>query len=165
MVIARSDLFILIISASLLVVGIVRWQSNMSSLTVAANQPRPAQSAVAVNPPRAVSTNTTMAAPAVATSTATSVNTLTTQAASESTLIATPANATQATTTTAASSDNQTGQPNEPLYGVYIVQSGDFLGRIAEEHGTSVATLRQINNISGSLINVGQEIKYPMPAN
>lgn len=162
--IARSDLFILIISASLLVVGIVRWQSNMSSLTVASSQPRPTQSVVAVNPPRAASSDTTMAAPTVATPTANSVNTLTTQVAGDPTQAATQANSDQATTT-AVGNDNSTGQPNELLYGVYVVQPGDFLGKIAEEHGTSVATLKQINGLSGSLINVGQEIKYPMPAN
>ncbi|NND90846.1 MAG: LysM peptidoglycan-binding domain-containing protein [Granulosicoccus sp.] len=54
---------------------------------------------------------------------------------------------------------------SEPLYGVHVVKSGEYLGKIAQMYGTTVATLREINGISGSLIEVDQQIRYPLPAN
>ncbi len=48
-------------------------------------------------------------------------------------------------------------------YGTYRVQGGDYLGLIAERHGTTVATLRELNGISGSTIQIGQSIRYPLP--
>ena len=61
-----------------------------------------------------------------------------------------------------SSPGNTTGQP---MYGTYEVTSGDTLSRIAIDHGTTVDTLRTINDISGSLIFIGQNIRYPLPAN
>jgi len=53
-------------------------------------------------------------------------------------------------------------RPNE-----YVVQSGDTLFRIASEHGISVAELRQLNNLNGDLIMVGQRLRLsslvPLP--
>jgi LysM repeat protein len=43
----------------------------------------------------------------------------------------------------------------------YRVQSGDTLGRLAEYFGTSVAGIRNINGITGDMINVGQILKIP----
>jgi len=45
--------------------------------------------------------------------------------------------------------------------GSHIVQSGDYLGKIANQYGTDVQTLRDLNGISGSVIQIGQEILYP----
>ena len=56
-------------------------------------------------------------------------------------------------------------QGAEPLYGLYRVQSGDYLAKIADTHGTTVDTLRSINKITGTLIQIDQEILYPLPAN
>jgi len=52
-----------------------------------------------------------------------------------------------------------------PGYGRYIVVSGDSLSAIALRFGTTVADLQRINGIEGSLINVGQELRYPPRAN
>ena len=41
----------------------------------------------------------------------------------------------------------------------YKVKSGDSLSRIASNYGTTVATLQQLNGISGHLIYVGQTLK------
>lgn len=53
-------------------------------------------------------------------------------------------------------------RPNE-----HVVQSGDTLFRIASEHGISVAELRQLNNLNGDLIMVGQRLRLsslvPLP--
>ena len=50
-------------------------------------------------------------------------------------------------------------------YGSHIVQPGDTLSQIAEQHGTSVGILQQINNIEGSLIVIGQTLNYPLATN
>lgn len=43
----------------------------------------------------------------------------------------------------------------------YVVVSGDSLASIARRHGTTVAELRQLNDIKGSLIKLGQELRVP----
>lgn len=175
--IARSDLFILVVSASLLAAGILRWQNNMSSMTLATGTAQGNPNSLAVNAAQnkrapAVMGSTTgdnRAVTNVAASPAASGQNLQPQA-TDSRVVAAPSptaqeNSAAVSTATAPSSPENTGQANEPLYGVYVVQSGDFLGRIAQNYGTSVATLQQINGIEGSLIEIGQQIKYPLPAN
>jgi hypothetical protein len=41
----------------------------------------------------------------------------------------------------------------------YVVQAGDTLSHIAIKTGTSVATLKRLNNIQGSLLKVGQKLQ------
>jgi len=43
----------------------------------------------------------------------------------------------------------------------YLVKTGDNLTKIARANGTTAATLRRLNNISGSAIQVGQRIIIP----
>jgi LysM repeat protein len=43
--------------------------------------------------------------------------------------------------------------------GSYVVRPGDTLGGIAQRHGLSIATLRQLNQLKGDRIVVGQKIK------
>lgn len=43
----------------------------------------------------------------------------------------------------------------------YIVASGDTLAAIAKRHDTTVAQLRELNGLDGSLIRVGQELRVP----
>jgi len=64
-----------------------------------------------------------------------------------------------------ASQADNNSQTAGPLYGIYRVQSGDYLGKIAQTYGTTVDALRSINNITGSIIEIDQEILYPLPAN
>jgi uncharacterized protein YfaS (alpha-2-macroglobulin family) len=45
----------------------------------------------------------------------------------------------------------------------YVVKSGDNLSKIARANSTTVAALRQANNISGSRVVVGQKIIIPRP--
>ena len=68
-------------------------------------------------------------------------------------------------TATTADQPGLSNTSGQPLYGTYAVKSGDTLSKIATDYGTTVDSLRTINNISGSLIYVGQNIRYPLPAN
>lgn len=40
----------------------------------------------------------------------------------------------------------------------YTVKSGDYLNRIAAEHGMTTEELRQLNNLDGDMLNVGQRL-------
>lgn len=55
-----------------------------------------------------------------------------------------------------------TSDPSSNITQIYVVQYGDTLSKIAQEYGTTVATLASINNIQNvNLIYVGQIIKIP----
>lgn len=43
----------------------------------------------------------------------------------------------------------------------YQVRAGDNLGRIAQQHGVTVAELRGINRLNGDIIHVGQKLQVP----
>jgi membrane-bound lytic murein transglycosylase D len=45
--------------------------------------------------------------------------------------------------------------------GEYVVQSGDTLGKIARENGTSVEEIQALNGIRGTLININQHLQIP----
>ncbi|GAB4377231.1 MAG: hypothetical protein Kow0075_05410 [Salibacteraceae bacterium] len=48
----------------------------------------------------------------------------------------------------------------QPVY--YTVRSGDYLGKIANQHGCTVRQLQQWNNLSGTTLQIGQRLAiYP----
>lgn len=49
----------------------------------------------------------------------------------------------------------------QPSSGVYTVQSGDSLSRIASRNGTTVTALQTINGLTDTNIRVGQTLKIP----
>lgn len=51
--------------------------------------------------------------------------------------------------------------PPEATTSLYIVRRGDTLSSIARKHRTSVAALKRLNNIRGTLIHPGQRLKVP----
>lgn len=51
--------------------------------------------------------------------------------------------------------------PTADADGIYTVKSGDVLGTIAKRHGTTVAKLREANNLKTDQIKVGQKLKVP----
>ncbi len=61
----------------------------------------------------------------------------------------------------ASSSSSQTGTQKTTASATttYTVKSGDTLSGIAEKHGTTVAKLKELNNLNGTKINVGQKLK------
>lgn len=184
--IAKSDVIILVVSASALAAGIYRWQSNIASFA-------PVQTTASA--PAATTTNAnTQAAGIVASgqqagnnpglnAASTVVNgnsgsaiTVNGSTAVQSSPVGTAVQVSNSNINTAPAAqvsvvnDNQVAgssntQAAEPLYGSYRVKSGDYLGKIAQTFGTTVSELRRINNISGSLIEIDQEILYPLPAN
>lgn len=168
--IGKSDLVILTISATLLVTGIYRWQSNLSPSSARqsvaqdnrSDKPRAGNTdSLAAKP--ATTPDNVNAAPAVAVETPVQGNFGDTaqqgSASATTTDPSPPGNADlAAVSTTANAGDNS-------LYGTYEVEPGDSLSRIAINYGTTVESLRSINNINGSQINIGQIIRYPLPAN
>ena len=182
--IAKSDLIILVISASALGLGIYRWQQNTAAPAVAsrpadvrAAAPRQGEPLVGrpadaprtdppvpngtsrteeavpvrrVPPPDAEPSGTGERAPA---------------AGAERVPLPEPPRNPDARTSLAADATAAEANGAQALYGTYRVRSGDYLGRIADRFGTSVATLREINGIEGNLILVDQELRYPLPAN
>lgn len=187
--IALSDLVILTVSGTLLAAGIYRWQSNLPQDAVAPattivqerNQrptsPDPAL-AGSRTPQSVESTGRTVSAPSTigqgtgvptgnaALSSATGLPETSVQDSANSG-VSTASSSGNADTATQPSSSSSvdTASADTGLYGSYIVESGDSLSIIAEDHGTNVQTLQRINGIDGSLIFVGQELLYPLPAN
>tara|TARA_Y100001934_G_scaffold280213_1_gene386245 strand:+ start:2307 stop:3179 length:873 start_codon:yes stop_codon:yes gene_type:complete len=45
---------------------------------------------------------------------------------------------------------------------IYVVKSGDMLGKIARKFKTSVKRLREVNNLPSDRIRVGQKLKLPV---
>lgn len=43
----------------------------------------------------------------------------------------------------------------------YVVKAGDTLSSIASRHGTTIAAIRDANNLRSDLVRVGQELKIP----
>ena len=75
-----------------------------------------------------------------------------------------PPRATTAVTTTAANQRPARGRPrtDRQAGNVYVVQSGDTFGTIADAHGTSVARLVQLNpRVNPRALTVGQRIRVP----
>lgn len=67
-------------------------------------------------------------------------------------------------TDASASSDKGTSG-NSGATSIYVVKSGDVLGKIAERHGCTVAQLKAWNNLSSNNIRVGQKLKVKAPGN
>lgn len=175
--IAKSDLVILAISGTLLATGIYRWQSNLQARaqTTAAIAPsssilpgnaQPGSDIALTARPSVVQDSVEAPPPAVALSSpdTDNISQTTSQNITRSVELAAPANGDVEISGNDAPLPGSTANV-DPLYGRYIVESGDSLSYIADTFGTSIDTLRSINSISGSLIFIGQEILYPLPAN
>jgi LysM repeat protein len=146
MMIARSDIIILVVASTALATGIYRWQHNVqtvSSVTIPANtrvrvSTAPVTPVVSLEPKASGTTNQPLANNPLSSDD-------TAATASESTLVA----------EAAAVVD----------YGIYSVVSGDYLERIAKRYSTSVSTLQKLNDLTGTTIQIGQKLRYPLSAN
>ena len=156
--IAKSDLIILVVSASALTLGIARWQSN----TAAPSSARIEAPAAPTPPTPAITTAagpTTAIVPPAASGTAPGAVADAAPAALPAASGAVP----QGPVSPAGPLVTEAAE--DPAYGVHEVVGGDNLGAIAIRFGTSVATLREINGLDGTRILVGQRLRYPSPAN
>jgi len=135
--IAISDAVLVAVSITILGAGVYRWQSNVEAAELAQLRSGPALQ----TQQRPGSVNST--------------------GSSTSVVPADQSGQTAASTSTGSEIDAGASQ----LFGSHTVSSGDTLGEIATRYGTSVNALQEINNINGSLIFVGQQINYPLPAN
>lgn len=156
--ISKSDIVILVLASSALAASVYRWHQNtqdVSAITI------PASGRMVAEPvdPAASSSNTVT----VSTNTPGSENTITEDPAIANTgnqvivqTIPNPEPVTEIVVTT-------TAEQNSSLsVGTHVVRSGDYLGRIAQQYGTDVQTLQDLNGITGTVIQVGQEILYPL---
>ena len=172
--IAKSDFVILLVSLSALGGGVYRWQNSIG--TVPGVNPSASLQSSVRNPVAINNANSSSTVPAnAATAGRQSVNTTSPRIVSEP--IAPNAIVVNGEAGGVASSDASGVQANNasltdnsvtssgPLYGEHEVVYGDYLGRIANDYGTSINELRRINDLSGSNIFVGQKLKYPLPAN
>lgn len=171
--ISKSDLVILVIASGALMVGISRWHQNtqdVSAITIPASASNLSSSSstssstnsstsspVASEP---VQSGTTPIAPVV--QTAEDVHN-----APVNTSIQTDANG-QIVVKSITQPKPVVGIVVEadstiaPNLGTHQVQAGENLSKIADQYGTDVQTLRDLNNISGSVIQIGQQILYPL---
>lgn len=53
----------------------------------------------------------------------------------------------------------KTSAPQEPDYITYYVRRGDFLGKIANQYGTTVSTIKRDNGLYSNNLNIGQRLK------
>lgn len=153
--IAKSDIVILLLSSGALALGIYRWHQetqDVSAITIPASS-----RTVTVGSNDVASVNDSTSQEAVLTSATNSSIESTGSSASGSTTIVQTIETPEATPEIVVTTAEST-----PAFGTHIVQSGDYLGRIAQQYGTDVDTLRDINGISGTIIQVGQEILYPL---
>lgn len=170
--IAMSDAVILLVSASVLGSGVYRWQNNVALADVQAGHATQAsQLAQATSTGQSQANTLTREEVIVMRSQGGLIgkpvnnqsNTL--NAPSNGSLLNNPGNA-EGTALAGSQNVNNDSQPaNAPLYGLHIIEPGDTLSALSERFGTTVGSLQSINSIDGTLIHVGQELHYPLPAN
>ena len=169
--ISKSDLIILVVSATALGAGLYRWQSGLDGPLVATAPPPNVERVV--DEPADVSANVVRdagdeaaavvvrrvpdAAPADAVDPV--LGAPAREDAATAVLSPSPAPAPDGAVT-ALPADGDTA-----LYGRYVIREGDYLGLLANRFGTSVAALQSINDLDGTTIHVGEELRYPLPAN
>jgi len=169
--IAISDGALILVSVVVLGSGLIRWQGNVNDAMQASARPavsaqvgqKNTVAANVANRPLANAESTSSAGQRNESVIASSVNNESTQ---KTVVEVKP----DATATTDVADDITVAVSNSAatdggLYGSYIVKSGDSLSTIARQYGTSVSALQAMNGIDGSLITIGQELRYPLPVN
>ena len=162
--IAVSDVVLITVSAAALATGVFRWQENVEHAT---RMQQPALVAPEIQQPINGSSNnlpTGLSASNQSNIQAASADTSDAAGRGDSSQLVVVDE--QQTALIDAAADPQTQLDNQstvdlPSFGTYTVQPGDSLSLIADRYDTTVQTLQQVNDINGSLINVGQQIRYP----
>ncbi|MEE9321694.1 MAG: LysM peptidoglycan-binding domain-containing protein [Granulosicoccus sp.] len=162
--IGKSDLIILLVSASALAGGIYRWQSNTGAVPAIAG---PSNSRVA-EPERGLLANANaeqLPVVALSTDAAPAPQVVNEAATPENIVVESSASSGSSASSDTASVASPNSNEAQSLLGVHRVQSGDYLGLIAKRYGTSVETLMELNDLQDNIIQIDQEISYPQPAN
>lgn len=161
--ISKSDLIILVLASGALTIGIFRWHQNtqdVNAVTIPASA-----STTASNNRVVVETVENSALPTTTVTTSVADAKVVDSNAPVNRSIQTDADG-QIVVKTIAQPEPVAGivveSDTTPNFGSHLVQSGDYLSKIADQYGTDVQTLRNLNNISGSIIQIGQEILYPL---
>jgi|GEM_PF-1976265 len=151
LVIQKSDLFILVVATAGLAVGVARWHNNtqnVSAVTI------PASSTVVIPAPEMPPEPTSVNAIATADQ---NTNQVVDAMTVDATLVV-------PTREIIAEVDNTLDDSDAVQLVEYVVQSGDYLSKIAVEYDTDVATLKRLNGLSTTTLQIGQVLKYPVNA-
>lgn len=156
--ISKSDLVILVVASSALAVGIYRWHQNttdVSAITIPASANTSISSTVDSNASSTEqivegSTRVIDGSAIAATQLSNGNNQVIVQTIPEQP----PVSGIVVTSSAESTESVQLGS--------HTVRSGDYLGKIANQYGTDVDTLRDLNGINGSIIQIGQQILYPL---
>lgn len=173
-----SDAVILFVSAGVLGSGIYQWQQSIEQPKLAS------QNNISVQATSVVSNTVQNSAPSISSPSMDATTQYGAATGSQGNLMGRPVNAAPASVERKPVSMNDGTAVNGPvnesvngpvknastaaqpaLYGLHRVESGDSLSVLANRFGTTVSELKSINSISGSQINIGQELYYPLPAN
>lgn len=184
--IAMSDAVILFVSAGVLGSGIYQWQQSIEQPKLAS------QNNISVQATSVVSNTVQNSAPSISSPSMDATTQYGAATGSQGNLMGRPVNAAPASVERKPVSMNDGTAVNGPvnesvnesviksvngpvknastaaqpaLYGLHRVESGDSLSVLSNRFGTTVSELKSINSISGSQINIGQELYYPLPAN
>ncbi len=170
--IAVSDAVLVLVSATALVAGLYRWQNNLESVPERAPTTQSSSSASSSasgtpnstnNPSASQNSNTNTSAVNSNQGTTEPNNPVTTELGTQPSEDPSPVVNLQSEQTRSIDANQAIG--DAPALASYTIVSGDNLVRLAIRFGTSVRVLQEINGIQGSLIQVGQQIRYPLPAN
>lgn len=158
-VISKSDLVILVLASGALAFGVYRWHQNtqdVNAITI------PASNRVATEPAhKTVVAGGTRVIEGPANLIKTPGNSIESQGSNQVVVqtLPNPTPVAEIVVNETVSSSSATGSIQ---LGTHLVRSGDYLGKIAQQYGTDVNTLRDLNGISGTVIHVGQELFYPL---
>lgn len=176
--IAVSDVVLILVSAAALGSGLYRWQGNIEQATLANSRPAVSSTAdpniqtsdanrqISNANGEQVMSSQNGTSPAVQGNVSGITSSTTIDRSGNDVIVANPV----PTVTIDVSEDVATTASNNavadiPPYGSYLVKSGDSLSLIAQQYGTTVGVLQDINGIEGTLITVGQQLRYPLPVN
>ena len=166
-----SDIIILTVASALLAVALMRAYAPDDSRSAPetttevrqqASQPSATQTSQQVNSTNQNSVSATSAAQAT-TSTVTDASNTANTSSNQQTTTQSTSSATSSEQTGASQTTSPSAPAAEVIYETYTVRSGDNLSVIARRTGTTVEQLQTINQLSTTVIRVGQNLLYPSP--
>ncbi len=138
--IAKTDLIIITLASAMLIFAVARSNPNVRPAPYVASAPH---MSVATTPDSGKTV-------VIATNTSTNTESTASQRTGD-------------VVSAAATTFKEPDVIKEASFRTHVVKSGDVLSRIAVKYNTSVSTLKKLNNLSSTVIYVGQELVYPTP--